>query len=81
MVGPKTMASHISKTINAAASAAGKTAPMIVGNFPVVVTDHADAIREALGETLAIYGELPSLPREAGQGRLRLASGRSLDRR
>ena len=60
MVGPKTMASHIAETINAAASEADKPAPMIVGNFPVVVTDHADAIRETLGEALTIYGELPS---------------------
>ena len=60
MVGPRTMETHIAKTINEAASEAGKPTPMIVGNFPVVVTDNADKVREELIEPLTIYGELPS---------------------
>lgn len=60
MVGPRTMETHIAKTINTAASEAGQPAPMIVGNFPVVVTDNADQVRAALVEPLTIYGELPS---------------------
>ncbi|MGR8947415.1 MAG: TIGR03564 family F420-dependent LLM class oxidoreductase [Gammaproteobacteria bacterium] len=60
MVGPKTMETHIAKTINAAAAEVGKRAPMIVGNFPVMLTNNADAVRTKLAEMLEIYGELPS---------------------
>ncbi|MEM7467719.1 MAG: TIGR03564 family F420-dependent LLM class oxidoreductase [Pseudomonadota bacterium] len=60
MVGPRTMETHICKTINTAAEQAGKQAPMIVGNFPVVVTDKPDDARQQIAEMLSIYGELPS---------------------
>ena len=60
MVGPKTMETHIAKTINTAAQDAGKPAPMIVGNFPVMVTNNPDAARNKLTEMLEIYGQLPS---------------------
>lgn len=60
MVGPKTMANHIVKRLGAAASAAGKPNPLVVGGFPVVVTRNAAAVKAALAEPLAIYGQLPS---------------------
>ncbi|MFT4584524.1 MAG: 5,10-methylenetetrahydromethanopterin reductase [Gammaproteobacteria bacterium] len=60
MVGPKTMEEHIAARINAAASAAGKPAPRIIGGFPIVLTKKVDETRAGLAEPLAIYGQLPS---------------------
>ena len=60
MVGPRTMETHIVKTINDAAQAAGKPAAMIVGNFPVVLTNDVDNAKSKLSEMLSVYGELPS---------------------
>lgn len=60
MVGPRTMEEHIVKTINHAAKTAGKPTPMVVGNFPVVLTNDPDGVRTKLHELLAIYNELPS---------------------
>jgi 5,10-methylenetetrahydromethanopterin reductase len=60
MVGPKTMESHIAARLNAAASAAGRATPRIIGGFPVVLTTKIDETRAALAEPLAIYGQLPS---------------------
>lgn len=60
MVGPRTMEHHVAKLINNAAKEAGKPTPMIVGNFPVVLTNQADRARQKLTDLLAIYGELPS---------------------
>ncbi len=60
MVGPKTMEAHIAKVMNAAAETAGRPTPRIIGGFPVVLTANVDAVREGLGEALAIYGQLPS---------------------
>ena len=60
MVGPKTMEGHIAKTLNAVAQEAGKLPPMIVGNFPVMVTNNPDAARNKIAEMLEIYGQLPS---------------------
>lgn len=60
MVGPKTMETHIVARLNAAASAAGRPAPRVIGGFPVVLTNAVEETRAALAEPLAIYGQLPS---------------------
>jgi 5,10-methylenetetrahydromethanopterin reductase len=60
MVGPKTMEEHIAARLNAAATAAGKPAPRIIGGFPIVLTKKVDETRAGLAEPLAIYGQLPS---------------------
>lgn len=60
MVGPKTMEQHIVARLNAAASAAGRPAPRVIGGFPVVLTNAVEETRAALAAPLAIYGQLPS---------------------
>jgi F420-dependent oxidoreductase-like protein len=60
MVGPKTMEQHIVVRLSAAASAAGRPSPRVIGGFPVVLTNAVDQTRTALAEPLAIYGQLPS---------------------
>ncbi|HCU89569.1 MAG TPA: LLM class F420-dependent oxidoreductase [Gammaproteobacteria bacterium] len=59
MVGSRTMKNHIVKRIAHAAAEAGKKNPLIVGGFPVVVTDNPKKIKQALAEPLALYGQLP----------------------
>ena len=79
MVGPKTMEKHIVPTLSAAAKRAGKPAPIVVGGFPVVLTNKPDEARETIAKQLAIYGQLPSyramLDREgvAGPGDIAIA--------
>ena len=72
MVGPKTMEEHIVKRMSAAASAAGRPEPRVVGGVPVVLTHNVDAAREKLAEQLQMYGQLPSyramLDREGLEG-------------
>lgn len=60
MVGPKTMETHIIRRLSAAAGAAGRADPMVVGGFPIVLTDKPDAARAKIAESLTIYGQLPS---------------------
>jgi 5,10-methylenetetrahydromethanopterin reductase len=60
MVGPKTMAEHIIPRISAAADAAGRPAPRIVGGYPVILTNKPDEAREKIAQELTIYGQLPS---------------------
>lgn len=59
-VGPKTIREHIVPSISEAADKAGREKPRIIATLPVVVTDQADRIRERIGKTLTMYGELPS---------------------
>ena len=77
MVGPKTMESHIVKTINAAAAAAKRPSPRILGGFPIALTKNVAEARNKLGQALAIYGQLPSyramLDREGLRGPADLA--------
>ncbi len=60
MVGPKTMEQHIIKRLTSAASAAGRPDPLVVGGFPIVLTDKPDDAREKIAQSLTIYGQLPS---------------------
>ena len=60
MVGPRTMEDHIVKRLSAAASAAGRPAPRVVGGVPIALTNRPDAARESIANTLAMYGQLPS---------------------
>ncbi len=72
MVGPKTMEGHIIPALTAAARGAGKPAPIVVGGFPVVLTNKPDEARAAIAQQLTIYGQLPSyramLDREGVKG-------------
>lgn len=60
MVGPKTMETHIIRRLTAAAAAAGRPAPRVVGGFPIVLTNKPDDARARIAEQLTIYGQLPS---------------------
>ena len=60
MVGPKTMEQHIVARLSAAAAAAGRPAPRVVGGVPIVLTNKPDAAREKIAGALTIYGQLPS---------------------
>ena len=60
MTGPKTIASHIAPTINAAAAEAGRPAPRIVCSLPICVTDNESEAREDLSKMFAMYGQLQS---------------------
>ncbi len=59
-VGPRTIADHIKPRLTEAAAKAGKPDPRIIATLPVVVTTQAAVIRTRIGETLTMYGELPS---------------------
>ena len=60
MVGPKTMENHIVARLAAAADAAGRPAPTVVGGVPIVLTNKPDEAREKIAAGLTIYGQLPS---------------------
>ncbi|MEQ8233944.1 MAG: TIGR03564 family F420-dependent LLM class oxidoreductase [Gammaproteobacteria bacterium] len=60
MVGPHTLAAHISPRLRAAAAEAGAAPPRIVAAVPVVLTHDIEATRDKLAAALAIYGQLPS---------------------
>ena len=60
MVGPKTMEGHIVKRLAAAADAAGRPAPRVVGGVPIVLTEQPDQARQRIAQGLAMYGQLPS---------------------
>ncbi len=60
MTGRKTIASHISPTIRAAAAEAGRPAPRVVCSLPITVTDDILGARERVNTQYAIYGTLPS---------------------
>jgi F420-dependent oxidoreductase-like protein len=72
MVGPKTIAGHISPSIRAAAEQAGRPDPRVVMALPVAVTDDVAAARAKAAETFSIYGTLPAyravLDREGAEG-------------
>tara|TARA_R110002167_G_scaffold14118_4_gene57794 strand:+ start:266 stop:1165 length:900 start_codon:yes stop_codon:yes gene_type:complete len=77
MTGAKTIAGHVRPTLDAAASEAGRPASRVVAGFPVVLTNDAASAREAVGQQLSVYGQLPSyramLDREGVAGPAELA--------
>lgn len=60
MTGPDTLETHIVPSITKAAEEAGRAAPRIVANLPVMVTNDPDNARVRAAETFAVYGGLPS---------------------
>lgn len=60
MTGPDTLEGHIIPSITRAAEEAGKSAPRIIANMPVMVTNDPDGARTRAGEIFAGYGMLPS---------------------
>jgi F420-dependent oxidoreductase-like protein len=72
MTGPDTLTNHVTPTITAAATGAGRPAPRIIAALPVAVTDDPAAAREQAGEIFAVYKDLPSyramLDREGAAG-------------
>lgn len=58
MVGPTTLAGHISPALNAAAD--GAPAPRVIAAFPVLLTNDVAAERQRLAAALEVYGQLPS---------------------
>lgn len=60
MVGPRTMEEHIVARLGAAARAAGRPDPAVVGGFPILLTGKPDEARAKINKMLAIYGQLPS---------------------
>lgn len=60
MVGPRTVADHITPRIREAAAAAGRPAPRILAGVPVCVTDTPDRARAFAAEQLELYGQLPA---------------------
>jgi 5,10-methylenetetrahydromethanopterin reductase len=72
MTGPKTLESHIIPSIHKAAGDAGRPAPIVVGGFPIVLTNDVDKARERIAKSLTVYGQLESyramLDREGARG-------------
>jgi 5,10-methylenetetrahydromethanopterin reductase len=60
MVGPKTMKEHIVPRLRAAASAAGRPDPRVIGGFPIILTNKPDDAKAKIASQLTIYGQLPS---------------------
>ena len=60
MVGPRTVAGHITPRIREAAAAAGRPSPRILAGVPVCVTDTPDRARAFAAEQLKLYGQLPA---------------------
>lgn len=60
MTGVKTIEGHIAPTIGKAAQEAGKPTPRIAAGFPICLTNKPDEARAFIGETLTVYGQLPS---------------------
>jgi F420-dependent oxidoreductase-like protein len=70
MANATAVESLIAPTITEAAAAAGRPAPRIVVGLPVVVTDDADAGREAAARQFSVYGMLPNYQRVLAAGGL-----------
>jgi F420-dependent oxidoreductase-like protein len=72
MVGAKTLASHVTPVITAAARAAGRPAPRILVGLPTCVTDDVQTARTRAERIFGFYGQLPSyramLDREEASG-------------
>ena len=72
MVGPKTLASHVTPVLCEAAASAGRPSPRIIVSLPISVTDDAATARGRAARGLERYGQLPSyramLDREGAGG-------------
>lgn len=77
MTGPATLESHIIPGISKGASAEGKPQPSVVAGMPIVLTNDEEGARTQIGQSLAMYGQLPSyramLDREGVSGPAELA--------
>jgi F420-dependent oxidoreductase-like protein len=60
LAGPRTIAEFIEPTIAKAAADAGRPKPRIIAAVPALVSDDADAAREATAQQLAFYETIPS---------------------
>jgi 5,10-methylenetetrahydromethanopterin reductase len=60
MVGPKTLAAHVTPIIAEAASKAGRPSPRIIVGLPVCVTSDVEAARARAARNFEVYGRLPS---------------------
>ena len=60
MTGANAVETHIAPTMNAAAREAGRPDPRIVVGLPILLTNDAEAGREAAAQQFANYGNLPS---------------------
>jgi 5,10-methylenetetrahydromethanopterin reductase len=60
MVGPKTLAGHVTPIITEAARTAGRAAPRIIVGLPMCITSNAPAARERAARLFERYGQLPS---------------------
>ena len=59
--GRRPMEQHIVARLSAAAAAAGRPAPRVVGGVPIVLTNKAGCgAREKIAGALTMYGQLPS---------------------
>ncbi|MFC4912773.1 TIGR03564 family F420-dependent LLM class oxidoreductase [Actinomadura gamaensis] len=63
LAGPRTLGEEIVPRLTAAAERAGRPAPHVVAAVLGVVTDDADAAREAAVEATALYDRIPSYQR------------------
>lgn len=72
LVGPRTLAEHITPTITEAATRSSRPAPRIAVGLPICVTNDPAAARERAARSLANYNQLPSyramLDREGAAG-------------
>ena len=60
MTGPNTIENHIGPKLRSAAADAGREEPRIIAGFPIILTNDRKAALERIGESLAMYGTLPS---------------------
>src|SRR5579859_3724278 len=60
MVGPKTLAAHVTPIISAAARGAGRPAPRIIVGLPICITNDAGGARARAARAFERYGQLPS---------------------
>jgi F420-dependent oxidoreductase-like protein len=60
LAGPRTIAEFIEPTIAKAAAEAGRPAPRIIAEVPVLVADDVDAARDEVAAELGFYETIPS---------------------
>lgn len=72
MTGARTVEEHVAPKIRSAARVAGRADPRIVAGLPIVLTDDERSAREAVGQIMVHYGQIPSyramLDREGVEG-------------